>query len=98
MSDALRSFPRCGERLWSWFWTREALERLSGKSLTDIEVFDLMCAEVLCSYAATPPFDPEDESEGGYLRSIAERDGWKCSRPAAVRSEPAERRAARGTE
>jgi hypothetical protein len=86
-----------GEMADTWQQTREALERLSGKSLTDLEVFDLMCAEVLGSYAVTPPFDPEDESDGGYLRSIAERDGWKYSRPAAVRSEPAERRTARGT-
>jgi hypothetical protein len=40
-----------------------------------------MCAEVLCTFAATPPFDPEDEEDGGFVRSIAERDGWKCSRP-----------------
>jgi hypothetical protein len=54
---------------------------LAGKTLSDIEVFDLMCAEVLCTFAATPPFDPEDEEDGGFVRSIAERDGWKCTRP-----------------
>ena len=70
-----------GDLVECWEQTREALERLSGKTLTDMEVFSLMCAEVLCSYAVTPPFDPNDESDGGYLRSIAERDGWKCARP-----------------
>jgi hypothetical protein len=69
------------EMLDVWEQTREACERLAGKTLSDIEVFDLMCAEVLCTFAATPPFDPEDEEDGGYVRSIAERDGWKCSRP-----------------
>jgi hypothetical protein len=64
-----------------WEQTREACERLAGKTLTDREVFDLMCAEVLCTFAATPPFDPEDEEDGGFVRSIAERDGWKCTRP-----------------
>lgn len=69
------------EMLDVWDQTREACERLAGKTLTDLEVFDLMCAEVLCTYAATPPFDPEKEDEGGFVRSIAERDGWKCVRP-----------------
>jgi hypothetical protein len=70
-----------GDMLDVWEQTREACERLAGKSLTDIEVFDLMCAEVLCTYATTPPFDPEDEDDGGFVRTIAERDGWKCARP-----------------
>jgi hypothetical protein len=69
------------EMLDVWQQTREACERLAGKTLSDIEVFDLMCAEVLCTFAATPPFDPEDEEDGGFVRSIAERDGWKCTRP-----------------
>jgi hypothetical protein len=69
------------EMLDVWDQTREACERLAGKTLSDIEVFDLMCAEVLCTFATTPPFDLEDEEDGGYVRSIAERDGWKCSRP-----------------
>ena len=70
-----------GEMLDVWEQTREACERLAGKTLTEIEVFDLMCAEVLCTYATTPPFDPEKEDDGGFVRSIAERDGWKCTRP-----------------
>jgi hypothetical protein len=70
-----------GDMLNVWEQTREACERLAGKALTDIEVFDLMCAEVLCTYATTPPFDPEKEDDGGAVRSIAERDGWKCTRP-----------------
>ena len=70
-----------GEMLDVWEQTREACERLAGKNLTEIEVFDLMCAEVLCTYATTPPFDPEKEDDGGFVRSIAERDGWKCTRP-----------------
>jgi hypothetical protein len=40
-----------------------------------------MCAEMLCTYATTPPFDPEDEEDGGFARSVAERDSWICSRP-----------------
>ncbi len=70
-----------GEMLDVWEQTREACDRLAGKTLTDIEIFDLMCAEVLCTYATTPPFDPEKEDDGGFVRSIAERDGWKCTRP-----------------
>jgi hypothetical protein len=69
-----------GDMLNVWEQTREACERLAGKTLNDIEVFDLMCAEVLCTYATTPPFDPEKEDDGGFVRTIAERDGW-CTRP-----------------
>ena len=57
---------------------------MAGVTLCDIEVLDLMCAEVLCTYALTPPFGDEgDEQEpaGGFARSIAERDGWQCTRP-----------------
>ena len=70
-----------GERVEAWEQAREALERLAGKTLSDIEAFDLMCAEVLCTYATTPPFGDGEETDGGYLRQVAERDGWKCSRP-----------------
>jgi cytochrome c553 len=70
-----------GDMLNVWEQTREACERLAGKTLTDMEVFDLMCAEVLCTYATTPPFDPEKDDDGGFVRSIAERDGWRCTRP-----------------
>ena len=36
-----------GERLDAWEQSREACERMAGKTLCDIEVLDLMCAEVL---------------------------------------------------
>jgi hypothetical protein len=70
-----------GELLEQWEQAREACERLAGQSLSDPSVLDLMCAEMLCTYATTPPFDPDDEEDGGFARSIAERDGWICSRP-----------------
>jgi hypothetical protein len=70
-----------GDRVETWEQAREALERLAGKTLSDIEVFDLMCAEALCTYATTPAFGGEDESNGGFVRQVAERDGWKCTRP-----------------
>jgi len=73
-----------GDRVETWEQTREALERLAGKTLSDLETFDLMCAEVLCTYATTPAFgveDGEDEVEGGYARKVADRDSWKCTRP-----------------
>ena len=78
------SFVLEGERIETWQQTREALERLAGKTLTDLEAFDLMCAEVLCTYATTPSFGVEDgegEAEGAYARTVAERDSWKCTRP-----------------
>ncbi len=70
-----------GDRVDAWEQSREACERMAGKTLCDIEVFDLMCAEVLCTYALTPPFGDEEERAGGFARSIAERDGWICTRP-----------------
>jgi hypothetical protein len=89
-----------GDMLDTYEQTREACERLAGKTLTDMEVFDLMCAEVLCTFATTPPFGMDNEIDveddeladetdagidekeaGGFVRSIAERDGWKCTRP-----------------
>ena len=54
------SFVLEGERIETWQQTREALERLAGKTLTDLEAFDLMCAEVLCTYATTPSFGVKD--------------------------------------
>ena len=69
------------DRLETWEQTREALERLAGKTLSDIEVFDLMCAEALCTYATTPAFGDGEETNGGFVRKVAERDGWKCTRP-----------------
>ena len=70
-----------GDRVEAWEQAREALERLAGKTLSDIEVFDLMCAEALCTYATTPAFGDGPETDGGYVRKVAERDGWKCTRP-----------------
>ena len=70
-----------GDRVEVWEQAREALERLAGKTLSDIEVFDLMCAEALCTYATTPPFGDGEETDGGFVRKVAERDGWKCTRP-----------------
>ncbi len=70
-----------GDRVEAWEQTREALERLAGKTLSDIEAFDLLCAEALCTYATTPPFGDSEETDGGYVRKVAERDGWKCTRP-----------------
>ncbi|MGH9463721.1 MAG: HNH endonuclease signature motif containing protein [Vicinamibacteria bacterium] len=70
-----------GDRVEAWEQAREALERLAGKTLSDIEAFDLMCAEALCTYATTPAFGDGEETDGGYLRQVADRDGWKCSRP-----------------
>ena len=71
-----------GDALDTWEQTREAMERLAGKSLSDIEVFDLMCAEVLCTYALTRPQGDLGETEDkGFVWRVAERDGWKCTRP-----------------
>jgi hypothetical protein len=70
-----------GDRVEAWEQAREAVERLAGKTLSDIEAFDLLCAEALCSYATTPPFGDGEETDGGYVRTVAERDGWKCTRP-----------------
>lgn len=70
-----------GDRVEAWEQAREALERLAGKTLSDIEVFDLMCAEALCGYAITPAFGDGPETDGGYVRKVAERAGWKCTRP-----------------
>jgi hypothetical protein len=57
------------------------MERLAGKTLTDIEVWDLICAEALCTYDTTPPLGDESQPMGGYVREIIERDGFKCTRP-----------------
>jgi hypothetical protein len=71
-----------GDRVEAWEQAREAVERLAGKTLSDIEAFDLLCAEALCTYATTPAFgDAEEADGGGYVRKVAERDGWKCTRP-----------------
>jgi hypothetical protein len=70
-----------GDRLEAWEQAREAVERLAGKTLSDIEAFDLLCAEALCTYATTPAFGDGEKSDYGYVRKVAERDGWKCTRP-----------------
>jgi hypothetical protein len=57
------------------------MERLAGKTLTDVEVWDLICAEALCTYDTTPPLGDESQPMGGYVREIIERDGFKCTRP-----------------
>ena len=64
-----------------WDRVREGMERLAGKTLTDIEVWDLICAEALCTYDTTPPLGDESQPMGGYVREIIERDGFKCTRP-----------------
>jgi len=70
-----------GDRLDTWENAREACEQQAGKTLTDMEAFDLMCAEVLCTYALTPPFGDGDSADGGFARNVAERDRWQCVRP-----------------
>lgn len=68
-------------RIAVWDRVREGMERLAGKTLTDIEVGDLICAEALCTYDTTPPLGDESQPMGGYIREIIERDGFKCTRP-----------------
>ena len=63
-----------------WEQAREACERQAGKTLSDLQVLDIMCAEVLCTYALTDPMGGKEPTEE-YLARILERDGWKCSRP-----------------
>lgn len=76
-----------GDLLETWEQAREATERLAGKVLSDIEVLDLMCAEVLSAYALTPPRGPEhaesapDDAYEKLRWLVLERDGWKCTRP-----------------
>jgi hypothetical protein len=71
-----------GDAVDTWEETQEAMERLAGKSLTNIEVFDLMCAEVLCTYILTPSDGGAGEKDGeGYVWQVVERDGWRCTRP-----------------
>ena len=69
------------ERIETWERTREALEKLAGKTLTDIEVFDLTCAESLCTHDLTPPLGDPEEPMGGYVAKVIERDGFRCQRP-----------------
>jgi len=68
-------------RIGVWDRVREGMERLAAKTLTDIEVWNLICAEALCTYDTTPPLGDESQPMGGYVREIIERDGFKCTRP-----------------
>ena len=61
--------------------TREAMEKLAGKTLTEIEVFDLTCAESLCTHDLTPPLVDPKAPMGGFVAQVIERDGFRCKRP-----------------
>lgn len=69
------------ERIETWERTREAMEKLAGKTLTDIEVFDLTCAESLCTHDLTPPLGDPEAPMGGFVAKVIERDGFRCKRP-----------------
>ena len=69
------------ERIKTWERTCEAMEKLAGKTLTDIEVFDLTCAESLCTHDLTPPLGDPEAPMGGYVAKVIERDGFRCQRP-----------------
>ena len=68
------------ERIETWERTCEAMEKLAGKTLTDIEV-DLTCAESLCTHDLTPPLGDPEAPMGGYVAKVIERDGFRCQRP-----------------
>jgi len=84
-----------GDRAETWLQAKEALDRMAGKNLSNLEALDLMFAEVLCAYAATPPLGPPEEKtagtedggagtgakKGGYAALVIERDGFQCTRP-----------------
>ena len=57
------------------------MEKLAGKTLTEIEVFDLTCAESLCTHDLTPPLGDPEAPMGGYIANVIERDGFCCQRP-----------------
>ncbi len=57
------------------------MERLAGKTLTNIEVHDLSCAETLCTHDLTPPLGDPEAPIGGYVAKVIERDGFRCQRP-----------------
>ncbi len=69
------------ERIETWERTREAMEKLAGKTLTEIEVFDLTCAESLCTHDLTPPLGDPEAPMGGYVAKVIERDRFRCQRP-----------------
>jgi len=71
-----------GALLDTWEQAHEAAQRLAGKGLSDLEFLEVMMAEILCTYGATPPLGATgDETAGGYAQDILERDGYQCSRP-----------------
>jgi hypothetical protein len=70
-----------GELVDTWEQGLEATQRLAGKNLTELEFIEVMLAEILCTYAATPPLGPSEEAAGGLAEDIPERDGWQCTRP-----------------
>ena len=73
------------ERIETWERTREAMEKLAGKTLTEIEVFDLTCAESLCTHDLTPPLGDPEAPMGGYVAKVIERDGFAANgRGAAI--------------
>ena len=72
------------ERIETWERTREAMEKLAGKTLTEIEIFDitwLTCAESLCTHDLTPPLGDPEAPMGGFVAKVIERDGFRCQRP-----------------
>jgi hypothetical protein len=77
-----------GDALETWEQTREAVERLAGKSLSDMEVFDLMCAVILCTYALTPAYGAKDAGADDDKKSDATRSDSGSS-SATVGSAPA---------
>jgi hypothetical protein len=70
-----------GEMLEVWKAAREAVEIEVGSTLTNLQVFDVMCAEVLTGYATTPPLGDPSEENGGCAADILERDRYQCTRP-----------------
>jgi hypothetical protein len=49
------------------------MEKLAGKTLTDIEVHDLSCAETLCTHDLIPPLWDLEAPIGGYVAKVIER-------------------------
>jgi hypothetical protein len=68
-------------RIAVWERVREAMERMAGKTLTEIEVWDLMCAVAMLEHDLTPPLGDEGAPMTGYVRAVIERDGFRCTRP-----------------
>jgi hypothetical protein len=68
-------------RIAVWERVREAMERMAGKTLTELEVWDLMCAVAMLEHDLTPPLGDESAPMTGYVREVIERDGFRCTRP-----------------